>query len=315
MCETACHRSETENVVDLTPVPDKEIGGKKGALLAIEIFPVAPPVVVGSKMASSAADCPGFRTVSLAIPLTENPEPVTVTPEIVTFKFPLFVNFTGEVVLVPKPTSPKLRLNVFAESETLGRTPVPPRGIEATKTFSIVTRATDAEYFKAERGLNTTFRVMLLAGLRLRSGGTSASVNPSPETANRLNSISTLPLFFIRMVWELLVPTGTFPKLAPEGVISTFADGAVVFGRAVVWVETPAPLRGISAITLPPKTRGTVAEYFEAERGANTTLNVTLVPTATVSDEGTCASVNPDPETFNGLNSIRALPLLVILIA
>lgn len=100
MFETACQRSETEEVVELTPVPDKEIG-KLGALLAIEIFPVAVPASVGSKLTSSVADCPGFKTVPLAMPLIENPTPPTVTPEIVTFEFPAFFSVTGEEYLVP----------------------------------------------------------------------------------------------------------------------------------------------------------------------------------------------------------------------
>jgi hypothetical protein len=53
----------------------------------------------------------------------------------VTSKFPLFVSVTGDEFLAPTLTLPKLRLDLLADSKRLGETPVPLRGIEATRRF------------------------------------------------------------------------------------------------------------------------------------------------------------------------------------
>ncbi len=75
-----------------------------------------------------------------------------------------------------------------------------------------------------ERGSNTTSNVTLAPSAIVRDEGTFASVNPDPETVNRLSSTRTLPLFVILIVRERLVPTATFPKLARSGVMAILMD-------------------------------------------------------------------------------------------
>ena len=92
----------------------------------------------------------------------------------------------------------------------------------------------------------------------------------------------------IRIVWELLVPSVTFPKLAPEGVIVRSADPPLASGRAGGLSGTPVPTKRIEAtISLGGEISATDAEYLEAERGLNTTLKVMLARAPRARDEGT----------------------------
>ena len=84
----ACHDKMTECI----PVPERLIvAGEFVALLAILTLPLTDPPDVGANVTVSGTDCPGSRTVPPIGPLTVNPVPVTVTPEMVTLEFPLFV--------------------------------------------------------------------------------------------------------------------------------------------------------------------------------------------------------------------------------
>src|SRR5437899_8426654 len=62
-------------------------------------------------------------------PLALKPAPVTVTPEIVTFEFPVLVSVTGNPLLPPTFTLPKLRLVGLAVSRNVAAIPVPLRAM------------------------------------------------------------------------------------------------------------------------------------------------------------------------------------------
>src|SRR2546426_6981990 len=62
-------------------------------------------------------------------PLALKPAPVTVTPEMVTLEFPLLVSVTGNPLLPPTFTLPKLRLVGLAPSKNVAATPVPLRAM------------------------------------------------------------------------------------------------------------------------------------------------------------------------------------------
>jgi hypothetical protein len=63
------------------------------------------------------ADWLGDKMVPDVTPLVLNPVPVTVTPEIVTFEFPLFVTVVFSELLPPMSTFPKLKLVGLALSK------------------------------------------------------------------------------------------------------------------------------------------------------------------------------------------------------
>lgn len=71
----------------------------------------------------------GVKIVPFETPLALNPAPVTVTVEMVTFEFPLFVSVVV-IKLVPFTlTVPKLKLVGFATTRRVAATPVPLNGI------------------------------------------------------------------------------------------------------------------------------------------------------------------------------------------
>ena len=104
--------------VEVTPEPlTVTTAGELLALLLTEILPAVLPVVVGANVTSTAALCPGASIVLELTPLALKPAPEAVTLEIVTLEFPLFVRVTGNVLLLPSFTFPKLKLVGFAPSE------------------------------------------------------------------------------------------------------------------------------------------------------------------------------------------------------
>src|ERR1700737_3745334 len=76
-----------------TPAPASVItAGEFVALLTTDTLPVKLPATVGVNAGFSEMDWLGFRTLPAGPPLALNPTPVTVTLEIVTFEFPVFVS-------------------------------------------------------------------------------------------------------------------------------------------------------------------------------------------------------------------------------
>jgi hypothetical protein len=107
------------NVTDAALVPVAESDATVGeslALLVTDSVPVTLPAVVGAKVTLKVAFCPEARVVGKAGPLKLNPDPVVLACETVTLPPPVFVTSTGKILVLPKVTSPKLRLVGLAES-------------------------------------------------------------------------------------------------------------------------------------------------------------------------------------------------------
>jgi hypothetical protein len=113
-------------LVALVPVPVNEtVAGEFVALLDTVTLPVEVPTAVGAKTTLKVADWVGVKTVPEATPLTLNSPPGALTVEIVTFEFPVFVNDTVCVVLLPTVTLLKFRLVELAVKVKVAATPVP----------------------------------------------------------------------------------------------------------------------------------------------------------------------------------------------
>ena len=94
--------------VAATPVPDSGTAvGEVGALLVMEILPLALPVADGANTALNDTVAPA-ATVCAASPCTLKPAPVTVTCEMTRFAVPVFFRLIGCELLVPTTTLPKL---------------------------------------------------------------------------------------------------------------------------------------------------------------------------------------------------------------
>lgn len=99
------------------PVPDIEMDiGEFGALLTIEMEPVAFPAVVGANCAAKLVLWPAPSVRGVASPLIVNPVPAAVACEIVTFADPELVNEIVCEPLLPVATDPKTTAAGFAAS-------------------------------------------------------------------------------------------------------------------------------------------------------------------------------------------------------
>jgi len=96
-----------------TPVPARLIVGELLALLLTATFPVTAPAVVGANVITRVAVWLGVSVVPLT-PVALKPAPVAVTPEIITFEFPVFVSVTFTDALLPSLTLLKLKLDGLA---------------------------------------------------------------------------------------------------------------------------------------------------------------------------------------------------------
>lgn len=84
------------------PVPAKAIvNGEFVALLATVTLPERLPAEAGANVTVKEVDCPAARLSGSAIPLTLKPAPLSLTCEMETLEFPVFVNVTVCKALVP----------------------------------------------------------------------------------------------------------------------------------------------------------------------------------------------------------------------
>jgi hypothetical protein len=93
------------------PVPLKAIvAGEPGALLTIEMLPVAAPAEVGAKPAENDALLPALIVIGMLAPLMLNPAPEGDACVTVNVAFPVFVSVTVCDPLLPTDTLPKATL-------------------------------------------------------------------------------------------------------------------------------------------------------------------------------------------------------------
>lgn len=115
-------------LVDETPEPLRvATAGEFVALLATETLPDTLPADVGANETLRVADWLGVSIVLALKPLALNPAPKVVTPEMVTFEFPVFVTVTFCELLLPIFTFPKPRVVGLIASVNVAATPVPLR--------------------------------------------------------------------------------------------------------------------------------------------------------------------------------------------
>jgi hypothetical protein len=97
------------------PVPLKlMVVGEFGALLTIEMLPLALPADVGANLALNVVLSPAPNVSGVLNPLMVSAAPDTVALEIVTLPVPEFVNVTDCVPLLPTAIDPKLTIEGLA---------------------------------------------------------------------------------------------------------------------------------------------------------------------------------------------------------
>jgi hypothetical protein len=143
-----------------TPVPDKAIAGEFVALLTTLTLPLTAPATVGANVTLKVAVWLGVNVVP-ATPVALNPAPDTVTEDIVTFEFPVFVSVTFSVLLLASFTLLKLRLVGFALSRFVTATPVPLRAIMRGEFGALLKSDTDPVTPPLVVGAKTVLNVVL----------------------------------------------------------------------------------------------------------------------------------------------------------
>ena len=204
--------------------------GDPGALLAIEILPVAAPAAVGENFAVKVVVCPAESVAGTDSPVMLNPIPDALPCEIVTLAVPEFVKLMVTDPLAPTSRLPKLMLDGFAVR--LPCTPVPVSGIEIVGSLALLVIVMLPEAVPAVVGANCATKLVLWLAASVNGVESPTAVKPPPLAATVEIVALVLPLFVSVMVCWPLLPTGTFPNDTLPG----FAVNAEL-------VETPLPTK------------------------------------------------------------------------
>lgn len=89
------------------PVSGMVSVGLLGSLLVMVMLPVVAPVAVGAKVTTACADWPALMFLGVAIPLTANSDPVTVSKETVKLAEPVLLMIRLAVEVRPLEMVPK----------------------------------------------------------------------------------------------------------------------------------------------------------------------------------------------------------------
>jgi hypothetical protein len=201
-----------------TPEPDSAIfNGEFGALLKTDKAPVALPALLGLKQSCRLTFCPG-ATVICPAPFALKPAPDTDILEIFASTLPWFVRVTSCDARLPTVTFGKLRLVVLADSFIEAATPVAVAVIVTGARSALSDTDTVPFTTPADVGVKLTVKFTLAPALTVTGRVIPEVLIPAPETATFVTVTLDLLLFARRTVWELLVPTGTFPNDNDDGV-------------------------------------------------------------------------------------------------
>jgi len=151
-------------------------------LLSTDTLPITLPAAAGANATFSVIDWLGVRTVPEVTPLALNPVPMTVTLEIVTFEFPLFVSAALNELLLPTFTLPKLMFVGLAPSRRVGATPVPLREIASGEPGALLTTEMDPPAAPAAVGEKTALNVTLVPAAMVSGTVRPVMLKPVPET-------------------------------------------------------------------------------------------------------------------------------------
>lgn len=151
-------------------------------------------------------------------PAVVSPAPVTVTPEMSMFEFPLFVRVELRELLLPTVTVLKFRLVGFALKAVDAVEPLPDKLITSWEGSAFVVNVTDPLTVAVEVGVKMALKARLAEPPMVLDVERPLMLKPVPVVLTRENLIMLLPLFWSVMVCELLVPMTTLPKLTLAGV-------------------------------------------------------------------------------------------------
>ena len=178
-------------------MPDKEIAiGEFAALLDTDTLPLALPVALGSNVTFIVAVWLGASVVPAVTPVALNPVPEGATLEMVTLEFPLFINVTLKVLLLPVGTLPKLKLVGLVASDPVAANPDPLNEIANGELELLLTRETDPLTLEVEVGEKATLKVVLPPAAIATGIARPLMLKPAPDTFAWEIVTLAVPVFF-----------------------------------------------------------------------------------------------------------------------
>jgi hypothetical protein len=260
------------------------VAGVFGALLTIEIDPLAVPAVCGAYCALKFPLCPGASVIGNAIPLKLNPVPVTVACETTRLAVPVFLSCTVCELVFPVTTDPKLALPGVMLNPAC--TPVPTTASVATVPSLLVTVTVPLAAPLAV-GAYCTPRLMLCDGARVTGAVNPLADIPEPLAVTCVTVSLEFPVFETCTFCVALLPIFTFPKFTLVGENARVCEAA-----------TPVPLSAtVTGLLGALLTIETDPLAFPAACGAYCTLKLPLCPGVNVSGNANPLELNPAPVT------------------
>ena len=280
------------------PVPlNAIVVGEFGALLTIEMLPVALPDPVGAYTALNVAVCPAVNVTGAEIPEMLNPAPDALICDIVSDAVPPFLSEIGCELLLPAATLPKF--SDAGDAASCACAPVPVSAIvigELGESFVIVMLPLAAP---AVVGANCAVNDALCPAPSVAGVANPVTLKPVPLAAICEMFTFAEPEFVSVTVCVALLPSVTEPK-------------ATLFGFAVSCPCTPVPASATDAgdpaalltIEIDP-----VAP--PAAVGLNTAVNDAVLPALIVIGIDPPVMLKPAPDAIACVTVSVALPEFV----
>lgn len=251
--------------------------------------PVTVPDACGIKVIFAGAACPGVKVIPEATPVALNPEPTTVTPEIVTFAVPVFVSvkpsaFVPPTTMLPKSSDVAVELRAGTAATAVPVTPRVSGELEASLAMETLPLR-----LPGALGAYVTVKTEFCPGVMTELAATPVAVSPEPRTVTPKTLRLALPALVSVIVKLLVLPTVTLPKFSAVALaVRTGVGDAIALPLA-------ATVSGEFGASL--TTEIVPLELPEAV-GEKTTLKLTDCPFGTYAGRFRPVTLNPVPVTL-----------------
>ena len=179
-------------------------------------LPLAAPLAVGDKSTVKDVLWPAVSVTGKVSPLKLNPVPLAVAAEIVRLVPPVFVSFSGKLVLLPTCTLPNARLVGFAVSVPCVM-PVPESGILKLGFAPLEVMLTLPLAAPLAVGEKSTVKDVLWPAVSVTGKVSPLKLNPVP-LAVAAEIWRVVPPLLVRVPdSDFEVPSWMFPKLKLVG--------------------------------------------------------------------------------------------------
>jgi hypothetical protein len=281
------------------PDPDKAItSGEPGALLTIEMLPVALPAAIGENLAVNDVLCPAV-SVCAARPVMLNPVPDALPCEIATLAVPEFFKVTLTDPLAPTSRLPKLMLAGFAVRFPC--TPVPLSVIDVVGLLAVLVIRMLPETAPTVVGANCAINVVLWFAASINGTESPVALNPAPVALIAEIVALVFPLLVTVMVCGLLPPTDTLPNATLPGLATKVE---LVAAPVPTMLSTCGEPGALSVKVMLPLAAPLAV-------GANCALKDRLCPPVNVVGRDSPVIPNPFPATVARLIVTLEFPLFV----